>query len=233
LLLTASSLVDLRALRIEFDTQFAEWDQCVAEENILGAKRVRRYIQAAARERLDSPAANMPGLYVFVESSPINSLDGVYYIGMAGTCDRAISRRIEDRFKDDSCLDSKLDHLADEDIRHVITRRLRVALPRSGLRYVDQHIRTAELFRRSGAVVLIGCDAGSDVIADAEKILIASAVAVGCPLTNIKLRSIAKYVSKEGNALALIVIDELKKYSVSTAVVDRWKSMVQACNRCS
>jgi hypothetical protein len=178
-----AGVFDLARLRGAFSEQFAAWDLAVRESNRQGAKQARRQIQHVARQGLSVQPATSGGFYLFHDPKE-KGLDGLSYIGIADSPRRPIGRRIEDRLKDDSGLDVDLDEVEDGVARLIISGRLLCALPVSGQNYIEKHMRVAALFRRSPAVILLGCDETRDAIRETEKVLIGSAASAGASLMN-------------------------------------------------
>jgi hypothetical protein len=219
----AAAVFDLAGLRGAFSEQFADWDAAVKESDTLKAKRARRTIQRIAREGLSKSPATLGGFYLFHDPSVPERLGGLNYIGIADSPRRPIARRIEDRLKDDSSLDVALDEMAECTVRTIVTARLLCALPNSGQNYVDKHLRVAALFRRSPIVILLGCEQPRELIRETEKILIASAAAVGAPLTNdthIRFRGRA---SKAAIELADAVIVAAAANGLPTNGINDWR----------
>ena len=202
-----SAPFSLTALRGRFSQEFAEWDAAVLEKNTPRAKRARRAIQRVARHGLSEGPAIFGGFYLFHDPGA-EGLRGLNYIGIADTPLRPIGRRIEDRLKDDSALDVALDSLSDDEARPIILRRLLCALPMSGNKYVEKHMKVGRLFRCSPFVILIGSDADKPLIRETEKVLIGGAAAAGAPLTNSQHVNFRGSVSEPALKLAHTVIKQ-------------------------
>lgn len=219
---------NLAALRGAFAEQFDIWDQAVCEGNTQKAKRARRAIQRIVREQLASQAARLGGFYLFLDPRESGGLRGLNYIGIADTTRRPIGRRIEDRLKDDSSLDILLDDLDIETARSIITARLMCALPRSGQNYVEKHLAVAQLFRRSPCVLILGCSEEPSLIRQAEKLLIASAIAAGAPLVNVQHRRFKGTVVQPALELASEVIAAAGSAGLPATAIRHWRSALNA-----
>jgi hypothetical protein len=223
----SATVIDLSRLRGAFIEEFAAWDRCVDANDTRAAKHARKSILNAASTALDVSAAALGGIYMFYNAEVGGFLGGLGYIGMTQSGVRPTSRRIIDRFRDDSCLDAQLDHLDPATRRNKVAARLHVALPRSGHRYVDKHLATAALFRTTGSLALIGCDLPAAVIAGAEKLLIGSASRLGCPLTNRQHRQFRGLGTTDSLALAQAVIESLPPLGLSRKDVASWKDAIR------
>jgi hypothetical protein len=220
------STFDLDALRGSFALQFAEWDRCVAMGSTQVAKEVRREIKAIASASLKGDPATHPGFYLFVDPRE-DGISGLRYIGIAKTQRRPIAGRIVDRLRDDSGLDSNLDHLPDDDFRRIVLRRLLIVLPTSGQNYVEKHLRVARLFRASRTALLISCDDDAQTIAAVEKALIGSAAAVGASLFNAQHVGYRGPVERRIVEFASTVISACTFEGLSLTASEQWDASLR------
>lgn len=166
----------------------------------------------------------MAGFYFFIDPTQQDNLAGLNYIGIAEGRTRPLGRRIVDRLRDDSALDTSLDQLSPGAARRVVHNRLVCALPGTGQNYVDKHLKVAELCRRSPIVVLIGVDEPKQIIRDAEKILIRSAVSAGAPVLNVQHRRFKGGASDRAYEVVRAVIDQGVQHGLSAAGGKQWRS---------
>lgn len=220
----ASAPFSISRLRVAFSGQFEKWQRAVEEGNTALARQARAAIRALAFEGLTDGPAAMGGFYLFIDPGQQDSLAGLNYIGIAEGRARPIGRRIVDRLRDDSALDSSLDQLGPEVARRVVHDRLVCALPQTGQNYVDKHLQVAELCRRSPTVVLIGSDEPKHTIRKAEKILIRSAVSAGAPVVNIQHRRFKGDASERAYEVAHAVIDQGVQHGLSSTGGKQWRS---------
>jgi hypothetical protein len=221
-----SDLFNLANLRGAFAGEFRRWDEAVERGDTALAKHARASVRAIAFRGLSEGSARMGGFYFFLDPSREGGLSGVNYIGIADRPDRPIGRRIVDRLRDDSALDTTLDRAAPQVARRIVTGRLVCALPRSGQNYVTKHLRVAELFRRSPGIILVGCEGPRELIRETEKSLIGSAAAADAPLFNVQHLGFRGTVSKAAMELAKAAIDEARAHGLSAAAAEVWKSQL-------
>lgn len=132
--------------------------------------------------------------------------------------------RIEDRLRDDSCFDASLDGMPTSEAFSRIERRLRVAMPRSRANYVGKHLRTCELVRCSGRILLNAVDAEASVIENAERLLIGSAWALGAHLKNKQHLKFRSPSAIDGCRLATEFVTGLRQHGWTESSVQDWLS---------
>lgn len=219
---------DIAQLRGAFVDAFANWDRAVSDCDTAAAKRARRSIRLTAFQGLDAEAAKMGGFYLFLDSSMQNGLSGLHYIGIADTPSRPIGRRIIDRLRDDSALDTGLDTVSPEEAQSIVHERLICALPQSGHNYVVKHLTAADLFRRSPEVLLIGCAESMAIIREAEKVLIGSAHRAGAPLINRQHIRFKGPASRDAVRIACAVVDLAGVHGLGKEGASQWTANIQS-----
>ena len=207
----------IRSLRASFANGFAEWDESVARKDQGGARAARRRMQAAASALIPRPVADLPGWYFFVNTDRATGADGLNYLGIAKSERRTIARRIMDRFKDDSCLDTTLDDLSDLEQRVIATRRLLAAMPKTGANYVEKHMAAARLVRGSSHILMVGTFDPPFIVEEVERLLIGRAVRAGAPLINIQHRRFRSSVSQIAYERSEHIVDALRSLGMPQA----------------
>jgi len=214
----------IRDIRESFSGGFAAWDRSVARNDGKGAREARKEMQAAALALLPKPVTDLAGWYVFADLDADVDIGSVRYIGIAKTTRRPIGRRVVDRFRDDSCLDVKLDNLCEAEQRRIVERRLRVALPRSGVNYVSKHMAASRLIRQSTHILMIGTQDTISVIQEVERLLINAAVEAGNELSNIHHRRFRGTVSELAVVRAHEVLSKFGVLNLPPRSIDRLRS---------
>lgn len=223
-MITACGSTEVRKVRESFRSSFAVWDTCVESGDRLRAKAERRRMQATSFALLPKAVTALPGWYVFADLEEGETLGGIHYIGITKTERRTIGRRIADRFKDDSCFDASLDAMDEAERRRIIERRLLTVLPISGSNYVKKHLATSALIRKCTHILMVGTRDTSPLIREVERLLIASAVSAGAPLTNERHRVFRGSCSEASRDRATEVIDQLTSLGLSRQVAHEWRS---------
>jgi len=227
--IAAADLLPVRSIRESFNPGFAAWDRSVEHGDQAGAKAARRQMRAAAFALLPRAVANFPGWYFFVDLSPGADINGVHYVGVSKTERRPIGRRIVDRFRDDSCPDTKLDGRTEAEQRCIVERRLLCALPQSGGNYIDKHLKVSALIRRSTHILMVGTRDTPRTIEEVERLLIGSAAESGAPLMNARHRSFRGGVSAADGNRAREVLDCLGLMGLAESALDPWRLQLSAC----
>lgn len=218
---------DLTQLRGSFAVQFDAWDVACEPADPAGIRDIRDEIWNAAREQITGEAAKRAGFYVFVNGA-IRDITAIVYVGIAKTTRRPLSKRIVDRIMDDSGLDTRLDNFDDATFRMRVSRRLVAALPNSGHKHVDKHLKVAKLFRRSTHALLVGVSAASDAIKATEKVLVGSASAAGATLINDHHRHYPGPVASPERALALVVVNALRAQGMHAEAAEQWRRSIES-----
>lgn len=213
---------DLASLRTSCAPFFRRWDAAVAEGEGVAAMAERRALLAHARLGLSVDAASAGGVYFFYRPSTSVEIHDIAYIGIADGPARPMRVRIEDRLRDDNCFDASLDELTRLEAVNVVSNRLQVAMPKSSRDYTAQHLRTCDLMRASGRILLNAVQAAPFVIREAEKVLIATAWTLSVQLRNKQHRNFRGRISTEAADLAKELIGGLPQHAFSQASANCW-----------
>jgi hypothetical protein len=205
-------IVCLNSLRAAVHPIFRVYDEAVHMRDRAGARRAKRAIVAEGKQAL-APlrVEDVGGVYLFVECIPA-AAEHVKYIGRSRPS-RPLARRIVDRFRDDTALDSSSYDLPYGDVRDIAYARMRTAMRSRDetLRgFAEKHCRTMEAFKSLSYVIVVPIRGPQSVIDDVEHLLIYSASQIGCALTNVQERRRQRVQAGSQVADALSILYELR-----------------------
>lgn len=215
---------DLSAVRATCAPFFRRLDIAVDAGDSRSAKRERRALLAHARSGLAGATAEAGGVYLFYRPTSSIGINDLVYVGIAESASRPLRTRILDRLRNDSCFDVGLDDLPRAEAARIVRRRLEVAMPKSAKDYVEDHLRTSALVSGSLKILLNATRVDPLDIRAAERVLIASARALGAPLMNKRDLTTSRQISANAERLARSVIEGLVSYRWSSADVSTWSA---------